>query len=75
MRSHIKRTHLKAKEQCSVCGGHFKNLDNHVRAMHLGWVFDDLDLSKMLYFSVKTSPAPTVARLYTLNQVSNTISR
>ena len=36
MKVHMKRVHFTSKEQCSVCGGHFKDLDNHVRVMHLG---------------------------------------
>ena len=36
MKIHMKIVHFSSKEQCSICGGHFKNLDNHVKVKHLG---------------------------------------
>ena len=36
MKWHMQRVHFGTAEQCSICGGHFKDLDHHVKVKHLG---------------------------------------
>ena len=36
LKGHVLKCHETVKQLCNICGDYFKNLDNHVRMIHLG---------------------------------------